>query len=81
MARKAEEYGLDIVQAFRSFRDAGKIDITTCGATHGYLPLMEQFPAAVRAQIRLAAESHRNSLGASPEGIWLPECGYARGLD
>jgi 1,4-alpha-glucan branching enzyme len=76
-----EEYGLDIVQAFRSFRDAGKIDITTCGATHGYLPLMEQYPAAVRAQIRLAVESHRNALGASPEGIWLPECGYFPGVD
>jgi len=76
-----EDYGLDIVQAFRKYRDAGKLDLVTCGATHGFLPLMEQFPAAVRAQIRLAVESHRNSLGASPEGIWLPECGYFPGVD
>ncbi len=76
-----EEYGLDLVQAFRSFRDAGKLDITTCGATHGYLPLMEEFPAAVRAQIGLAVESHRNALGRDPAGIWLPECGYFPGVD
>jgi 1,4-alpha-glucan branching enzyme len=76
-----EEYGLDLVQAFRSFRDAGKLDITTCGATHGYLPLMEQYPAAVRAQVGIAAESHRNAFGADPLGIWLPECGYFPGAD
>ena len=76
-----EEYGLDLVQAFRSFRDAGKLDITTCGATHGYLPLMEQFPAAVRAQIRVAADSYRAALGSDPAGIWLPECGYFKGVD
>jgi 1,4-alpha-glucan branching enzyme len=76
-----EEYGLDLVQAFRSFRDRGKIDITTCGATHGYLPLMEQYPAAVRAQIHIAVESHKNALGAAPTGIWLPECGYFAGVD
>jgi 1,4-alpha-glucan branching enzyme len=76
-----EEYGLDLVQAFRAFRDAGKLDITTCGATHGYLPLMEQYPAAVRAQIGVAAESYRNAFGADPLGIWLPECGYFPGVD
>ncbi len=76
-----EEYGLDLVQAFRTFRDAGKLDLVPCGATHGYLPLMEEFPAAVRAQIRLAVESHTNSLGQAPAGIWLPECGYFPGVD
>jgi len=58
-----EDYGLDLVQAFRKFRDAGKLDLVTCGATHGYLPLMEQFPSAVRAQIRLAVESHTTHEG------------------
>ncbi len=77
----AEEYGLDLTRAFRAFRDAGKIDITTCGATHGFLPLMEQFPAAIRGQIRTAAEYHERALGRRPEGIWLPECGYFPGVD
>jgi 1,4-alpha-glucan branching enzyme len=77
----ADEYGLDLVQAFRAFRDAGKIDITTCGATHGFLPLMSMLPAAVRAQIGVACEHHRITLGRAPEGIWLPECGYFEGVD
>lgn len=77
----ADEYGLDIISAFRTFRDAGKIDITTCGATHGFLPLMSDHPASVRAQIRIAAESHEHALGVRPDGIWLPECGYFPGVD
>lgn len=77
----ADEYGLDLVRAFRRFMDAGKIDITTCGATHGYLPLMERYPASVRAQVALAVEHHEASLGRSPQGIWLPECGYFPGVD
>ena len=77
----ADEYGLDIVRAFRDFQNAGKIDIITCGATHGYLPLMDQYPAAVRAQIRIASDHHERTFGRRPEGIWLPECGYFPGVD
>jgi 1,4-alpha-glucan branching enzyme len=76
-----EEYGLDLVQAFRAFRDAGKLDITTCAATHGYLPLMQHLPASVRAQLAIAVEHHRIALGRDPQGIWLPECGYFPGVD
>jgi 1,4-alpha-glucan branching enzyme len=76
-----EEYGLDIVKAFRDFQDAGKIDVLTCGATHGYLPLMDQHPAAVRAQIRIAVDHHAETFGRPPEGMWLPECGFFPGVD
>jgi 1,4-alpha-glucan branching enzyme len=77
----AEEYGLDLVQAFRSLRDLGAVELVTCGATHGYLPLMEQWPSAVRAQIQVAVDHHRLAFGSDPRGIWLPECGYFRGVD
>lgn len=77
----AEDYGMDLVRAFREFQDQGKIEITTCGATHGYLPLMQEYPAAVRAQISVAADHHRKTIGRDPRGIWLPECGYFPGVD
>src|SRR6185436_7793484 len=35
-----ETYGSDIVRAFRRHRDAGRLEVLTCGATHGFLPLM-----------------------------------------
>jgi len=74
-------YGRDLVGAFRRFQDAGVLDILTCAATHGYLPLMEPNENAVRAQIQVGVESYTRHFGRPPTGIWLPECAYAPGLD
>ena len=64
-----------IVGGFRHFNDTGLINIITCGATHGYMPLLGT-DESVRAQIRIAVDTHRRHLGQAPRGIWLPECGY-----
>ncbi len=57
------------------------LEIITCAATHGFLPLMENFPEAVRAQIFIARDHYREMFGRDPVGIWLPECAYVPGLD
>jgi 1,4-alpha-glucan branching enzyme len=75
-----EKYGRNLVSAFKKFQDLGKIEIVTCGSTHGFLPLMLN-RKAVRAQIMIAVEHHKKHLGRAPKGIWLPECGYYEGLD
>jgi 1,4-alpha-glucan branching enzyme len=75
-----EKYGRDLVTAFRKFQDLGKLEIITCAATHGFLPLMEN-AKAVRAQIMVAVEHYKKHLGRAPQGIWLPECGYYPGLE
>jgi 1,4-alpha-glucan branching enzyme len=75
-----EKYGLNLVTAFRKFQDLGRLEIITCAATHGFLPLMEN-SRAVRAQILVAVEHHAKHFGQPPKGIWLPECGYYEGLD
>jgi 1,4-alpha-glucan branching enzyme len=74
-----ETYGSDLVRAFRRHADAGRLEILTCGATHGFLPLMDPVPEAVRAQIQVAVQTHRRLLGRDPLGIWMPECGYLPG--
>lgn len=71
----------NIVQAFRNLQDKGNLEIITCGATHGYLPNMQQNPKAVEAQIQVAVQSYENFFGRMPQGIWLPECGYYHGLE
>jgi len=76
-----ETYSSDIVRAFRKHRDLGKLEIITCGATHGFLPLMETVPQAVRAQVQVAVQHYRRVLGGDPAGIWLPECGYYPGVE
>jgi 1,4-alpha-glucan branching enzyme len=74
-----EVYGSNLVSAFRKHRDAGKLEIITCGATHGFFPLMDPVPQAVRAQVHVAVGHYRKHFGRGPDGIWLPECGYMPG--
>jgi 1,4-alpha-glucan branching enzyme len=74
-------YGGDLVSAFRRLQDAGHLEIVTCCATHGFLPLMQDTPEAVRAQITVAASHYRQTFGRDPPGIWLAECGYFPGVE
>ena len=76
-----DKYGMNLLRAFKGFQDIGNLEIVTCGATHGFLPLMENVPKAARAQIIIAAEEYKRNFGKAPRGIWLPECGYFPGVD
>jgi 1,4-alpha-glucan branching enzyme len=76
-----ERYGRNLVNAFKGFQDAGKLEIITCAATHGYFPLMEVTPESVRAQVKVAVSHYESVFGRKPKGIWLPECGYRPGDD
>ena len=75
-----EKYDRNLLNAFKKFQDMGKLEIITCGATHGYLPLMLS-PQAKRAQIRVAVQDYTARFGQPPRGIWLPECAYEIGDD
>src|SRR5471032_2000389 len=75
-----DRYKRDLILAFKRLQDHGVLEIITCGATHGFLPLMVH-PEAMRAQIQVAAAHYRIHFGRDPRGIWLPECGYAPGVD
>ncbi|WP_366922816.1 DUF1957 domain-containing protein [Metallumcola ferriviriculae] len=76
-----EYYDRDPAMAFKRFKDAGKLELITSGATHGYLPLLAEQPQAVKAQIKYAVECYREAFGETPPGFWLPECGYYPGVD
>ncbi len=70
-----EMLGRDIIKGFRYFNDKELIEIITCGATHGYMPLLGT-DESVRAQVRTAVDTHQRHIGHHPKGIWAPECGY-----
>ena len=76
-----DKYDLNLIRAFKGFQDIGKLEIITCGATHGFLPLMEGVPKAARAQVVVAVEDYKRTFGRAPRGFWLPECGYYPGVD
>ncbi|MFA4986130.1 MAG: 1,4-alpha-glucan branching protein domain-containing protein [Candidatus Brocadiia bacterium] len=65
---------------FKTLQDSGHLEILTCGATHGFLPLVHT-TNGVRAQLRVARKNYQKHFGKPPRGIWLPECAYYDGLD
>jgi 1,4-alpha-glucan branching enzyme len=75
------QYGHNLLRGFRRFFDAGKLELMTCGATHGFMPLMVINDNARRAQIEIGCREFERHFGRRPLGIWLPECGYAPGVD
>jgi len=76
-----EKYHRNLVRAFKNFQDTGKLEIITCGATHGYFPLMEVVRPSINAQVKVAVSQYEKVFGRKPQGIWLPECGFAPGYD
>lgn len=70
----------DICGAWRSFEEAGLVELITCGATHGYFPLLGT-DESVQAQVKLAVDSHLKRFGKKPRGMWLPECAYRPAYD
>ncbi len=75
------KYNSNLVNGFRRFFEAGKLELITCGATHGFLPLLSLNENACRAQIEIGCREFERHFGRRPKGIWLPECGYCEGVD
>ncbi len=70
-----EALGGSIINGFVHFHKAGLIEIITCSATHGYMPLLGT-DESVRAQVRTGVTTHIRHIGEAPKGMWVPECGY-----
>ena len=71
-------YHRDIIGAFKKLQDDGLIDIITCGATHGYNPLLSK-ETSIDAQFKTAVDNYKHHFGRAPTGAWLPECAYRPG--
>ena len=67
--------GGDIPGTFADLQRGGHLEIITCAATHGYLPLLSR-DESIHLQLRTAVEMHKRHFGPAPRGIWLPECAY-----
>ncbi len=70
-----------VAPAFGQIASLGNLELMTCGATHGFFPILQQNPGAVKAQIACASDHHKKLFGARPAGIWIPECAYYPGVE
>ena len=75
------QYQNNLLRGFRRFFEAGKLELITCAATHGFMPLMVLNDNARRAQIEVGCREFERHFGKRPRGIWLAECGYIEGVD
>ncbi len=70
-----DRFGRDLIGAFKTLQDKGRIEVSTCAATHGYLPLLSR-DSSIYGQIRTGVDAYRQRFGRDPKAIWLPECAY-----
>jgi len=75
------QYKGDLLTAFKKHHATGKLELITCAATHGFLPLLNISETAVRNQINTGIKTFKENLGFSPTGFWLPECAYYPGVE
>lgn len=71
----------DLVKAFRWLIGSGFASPWTTAATHPFLPLWQNHPYILHAQIGAGIRSFTRHLGMPPVGFWLPECGYFPGIE
>lgn len=71
----------NILGRFKALEEKGMVEIITTSATHAYLPLYQEYPSSVNAQVSVGIESMLEMFGRVPQGFWLPECGYYPGLE
>ncbi|MFW9827026.1 MAG: glycoside hydrolase family 57 protein [Candidatus Thorarchaeota archaeon] len=68
-------YYRDILGTFKWLQDENLIELITCAATHGFLPLFE-VDSGIFSQIQVAVDTYKKFFQKEPNGIWLPECAY-----
>ena len=76
-----EVFNCNLIEAFKHYQDIGVLEIITCGATHGFFPILFVNENTVRAQIAVGVQTYKKYFGRQPRGIWLPECGYVPEAD
>jgi len=76
-----ESLGRDILKEFLRLKRKGKVELMASAATHAFLPLFRMDENAVRAQVEVGISEFVRVFGYSPDGFWLPECGYYTGLE
>ena len=78
--RQFDTLGGDLLGAFASLQERGRLEILTSCATHGYMPLFGNDESR-RLQIRTGIAVYQHWMGRRPSGFWLPECGYIPGIE
>ena len=75
-----DELDGDVVGALRDLDRSGRIELGICSGMHGILPLVIHEEVR-RLHVESAVTCFRDAFGHAPRFMWLPECGYAPGVE
>ena len=76
-----EVYHCDLLGAFANFAQRGYVEIlATCG-TYLFMPHFSEMREVLNAQVESGLYSIREYFGNTPAGFFLPEMGYAPGIE
>ncbi len=82
--RKAEfidVYECKLVRSFCEYMNKGYLELLgTCG-TDIFMPHYADMKEILSAQIESGLHAYREYFGIAPEGFWIPELGYAPGIE
>lgn len=70
----------DLVAELRRHADAGRLELLSSAATHGFLPLLSR-EESIGLQLATGRAEHVRLFGTQPQGCWAPECAYRPGLE
>ncbi len=70
-----ESLGGDLIAEFRAQAEAGRLELLSSAATHGFLPLLAR-DESIRLQLAVGRAEHQRLFGRAATGIWMPECAY-----
>lgn len=75
-----DRIGWSVPEALAAHAAAGRIELLSSNATHGYMPLLLHDRCS-RAQVRAGVATSTRHFGFQPRGAWLPECAYRGVVD
>ena len=76
-----ERYGMRLIPQFALHQKAGNIEImATCG-TDIFMPFYKDMKEILSAQVETGLSAYKNFFGDVPDGFWLPQMGYAEGIE
>ncbi len=68
-----DRYNRNLITAFRELQDEGVVELITCCATHGFLPLISTHESR-RAQIQIAVANYKKHFHQQQRDNWLDKC-------
>ncbi len=70
-----------ILKKVHEYHKKGKVELLASCGTDIFLPHYNDMPEIMNAQVETGIYAFRNFFGEVPEGFWLPEIGYYRGIE